>query len=58
MTNWPVSVKVLEPSLEQKAMDIANSSQSLIKGSVAFLASLFSLIILFRQLRKGKDEKK
>jgi parallel beta-helix repeat protein len=58
VTYWPVAVKVLEQSPQQKAIDILSSSQSLVKGSIAFLASLFSLILLFRQLRKGKDEKK
>jgi parallel beta-helix repeat protein len=58
VTYWPVAVNVLEPSTQEKAMNILSSSQSLVKGSIAFLASLFSLILLFRQLRKGKDEKK
>lgn len=58
VTYWPVAVMVLEPSLEEKATDILSSTQSLVKGSIAFLASLFSLVLLFRQLRKGKDEKK
>lgn len=53
---WPVSVKVLEPSLEQQAMDIAHMSYSMIAGSIAFLASLISLILLIRKLKKGKDE--
>ncbi|MGV8174565.1 MAG: right-handed parallel beta-helix repeat-containing protein [Methanothrix sp.] len=58
VTYWPVAVNVLEPSLEQKATDVLSSSYKLIAGSIAFLASIFSLILLFRQLRKGKDEKK
>lgn len=58
VTYWPVTVKVLEPSTQQRLMDIMRSSYSLIVGSIAFLASLFSLIMLFRQIKKGTDEKK
>jgi parallel beta-helix repeat protein len=58
VTYWPVAVNILEPSLEQKATDVLSSSYKLVAGSIAFLASIFSLILLFRQLRKGKDEKK
>lgn len=58
VTYWPVTVKVLEPSQQQRLTDIMCSSYSLITGGVAFTASLISLILLFRQLKKGKDEKK
>lgn len=58
VTYWPVAVNVLVPSLEQKATYVLSSSYKLVAGSIAFLASIFSLILLFRQLRKGKDEKK
>ena len=52
VTYWPVAVKVLEPGLQQRLMDIMRSSYSLTVGLIAFLASLFSLIMLFRQLKK------
>ena len=58
VTYWPVAVSVLDPSPQQKATDILNSSYKMATGSIAFLASTFSLILLFRQLRKGRDEKK
>ena len=58
VTYWPVAVRVLEPSTQQRATDILSSSYKWVAGSIAFLASTFSLILLFRQLRKGKDEKK
>lgn len=58
VTYWPVAVRVLDPSPQQRATDILNSSYKMVAGSMAFLASTFSLILLFRQLRKGKDEKK
>lgn len=52
VTYWPVAVNVLEPSPQQRLMDIMRSSYSLTVGLIAFLASLFSLIMLFRQLKK------
>lgn len=52
VTYWPVSVKVLQPSPQQKIMDMMRSSYSLIAGLIAFLVSLFSLIMLYRQLKK------
>lgn len=55
VTYWPVSVEIVEPDLEQKAMSIAQSSYTMIEGSIAFLASVISLILLFWQLKKGKD---
>ena len=58
VTYWPVAVRVLEPSTQQRAMNILSSSYKWVAGSIAFLASTFSLILLFRQLRKGRDEKK
>jgi hypothetical protein len=58
VTYWPVAVRVLEPSTQQRATDILSSSYKWVAGSIAFLASTFSLILLFRQLRKGKDEEK
>lgn len=58
VTYWPVAVRILEPSTQQRATDILSSSYKWVAGSIAFLASMFSLILLFRQLRKEKDEKK
>ncbi len=58
VTYWPVTVKVLEPSQKQRLTDIMFSSYTMIAGGVAFMASLISLILLFRQLKKGKDEEK
>jgi hypothetical protein len=58
VTHWPVIVKVVEPSLQQRLTDIISSSHALIGTLIAFLASLFSLIILFRQLKKGKEGEK
>lgn len=55
VTYWPVFIEVLEPGLEQKAMSIAQSSYTLVEGSIAFLASVISLILLFWQLKKGKE---
>lgn len=55
VTYWPVSVEVLEPELEQKAMSIAQSSYTMIEGAIAFLASVISLILLFWQMKKGKN---
>ncbi len=52
VTYWPVSVRVLEPGPEQRVMNFMSSSYSLTTGAIAFLASLFSLIVLFRQLKK------
>jgi hypothetical protein len=52
VTYWPVSVRVLEPGPEQRVMNFMSSSYSLTTGEIAFLASLFSLIVLFRQLKK------
>lgn len=54
VTYWPVTVKILEPSQQQRLTGIMRSSYSMIVGGVAFMASLFSLIVLFRQLKKGK----
>lgn len=58
VTYWPVAVRVLEPSLQQKSMTILSSSYSFIAGSIAFLASVFSLILLFRQFRQRKNNGK
>ena len=58
VTNWTVEVEVLESSTQQRVMDIMNTTYSLTLGLIAFLASLFSLIMLFRQFRKRNDEKK
>lgn len=58
VTYWPVAVRVLEPSLQQKSMDILSSSYKFIAGSIGFLASVFSLILLFRQFRQKKKEGK
>lgn len=55
VTYWPVTVKVLEPNQQQQLTGIMRSSYSLIAGSIAFMASLFSLILLIRQLKKGKE---
>lgn len=55
VTYWPVAVRVLEPSLQQKSMNILSSSYSFIAGSIAFLASVISLILLFRQFRQRKN---
>lgn len=52
VTYWPVTVKVLEPNQQQRLTSIMCSSYSMIVGGVAFMASLFSLIVLFRQLKK------
>jgi parallel beta-helix repeat protein len=52
VTYWPVTVKVLEPSHQQWLTGAMRSSYSMIAGGVAFMASLFSLIVLFRQLKK------
>lgn len=56
VTYWPVFIEVLEPSLEQKAVSIAQSSYTLVEGSIAFIASVLSLILLFWQIKKGKEE--
>lgn len=58
VTDWPVEVRVLEPSSQERLMGIINSTYSSTKGIIAFLASLLSLIILIRQFRKRNDEKK
>jgi parallel beta-helix repeat protein len=52
VTYWPVSVRVLEPDAQQRVMNFMSSSYSLTTGAIAFLASLFSLIMLFRQFKK------
>ena len=52
VTYWPVSVRVLEPGPQQQVMNFLSSSYSLTTGAIAFLASLFSLIMLIRQLKK------
>ncbi len=52
VTYWPVSVRVLEPEPQQQVMNFLSSSYSLTTGAIAFLASLFSLIMLFRQFKK------
>lgn len=52
VTYWPVSVRVLEPDPQQRVMNFVSSSYSLTTGAIAFLASLFSLIVLYRQFKK------
>jgi parallel beta-helix repeat protein len=52
VTYWPVSVSVQEPDPQQRVMNFLSSSYSLTTGAIAFLASLFSLIMLFRQFKK------
>jgi len=52
VTYWPVSVSVQEPKPQQRVMNFLSSSYSLTTGAIAFLASLFSLIMLIRQFKK------
>lgn len=53
LTHWPVVVKVLEQSSEEIVTDAVRS----VKGIIAFLVSIFSLILMYQQLRKRNDEK-
>lgn len=51
VTYWPVSVSVLEQEPQQAMMSFFSSTYSLTTGLIAFLASIFSLIILIRKFR-------
>lgn len=55
VTYWPVSVSVLEQEPQQAMMSVLSSTYSLTTGLIAFLASIFSLIILVRKLRNKDD---
>lgn len=57
VTQWPVQVRVTEPTFEQWLMGIFDSVLSSTKAIIAFLASIFSLILLHRQLKKKNEEK-
>jgi parallel beta-helix repeat protein len=55
VTYWPVSVSVLEQEPQQAMMSLLSSTYSLTTGLIAFMASIFSLIILIRKFRKKED---
>src|SRR5690606_36494397 len=57
VTQWPVQVRVTEPTFEQSLMGIFDSVLSSTKAIIAFLASIFFLILLHRQLKKKNEEK-
>lgn len=57
VTQWPVQVMVKEPTFEQRLMGFFDFVLSSAKAIIAFLASIFSLILLYRQLKKRNEEK-
>lgn len=57
ITHWPVQVRVVEQTFEQWIISALDSVLSSAKAIIAFLASVFSLILLYRQFRKKNEEK-